>query len=74
MSVEAGPIGSRALRVRGGEKTCSLCNGLFLKLNAQGQTIFMVTFNQDNAALAHRVINIKDGSLVDDSVIRCHVG
>ena len=40
---------------------------VFLKLNAQGQTIFMVTHNPDNAALAHRVINIKDASLVEDS-------
>ena len=47
---------------------------VFLKLNAQGQTIFMVTHNPDNAALAHRVINIKDGLLVDDSASRCHVG
>jgi putative ABC transport system ATP-binding protein len=36
---------------------------LFLKLNDQGQTIFMVTHNSENARLAHRIINIKDGSL-----------
>jgi putative ABC transport system ATP-binding protein len=34
---------------------------VFLKLNAQGQTIFMVTHNPENAALAHRTINIVDG-------------
>jgi putative ABC transport system ATP-binding protein len=54
-------------------KTGSEIMDVFLKLNAQGQTIFMVTHNPDNAALAHRVINIKDGSLVDDSGLRCHV-
>lgn len=34
---------------------------VFLKLNAQGQTVFMVTHNPDNSALAHRIINIVDG-------------
>ena len=55
-------------------KTGNEIMDVFLKLNAQGQTIFMVTHNPDNAALAHRVINIKDGFLVDDSSVRCHVG
>ena len=36
---------------------------VFLKLNAQGQTIFMVTHNPDNAALAHRTIHIVDGRI-----------
>ncbi|HEX8186522.1 MAG TPA: ABC transporter ATP-binding protein [Blastocatellia bacterium] len=36
---------------------------LFLKLNAQGQTIFIVTHNPENAALAHRMINIVDGRI-----------
>lgn len=36
---------------------------VFLDLNAQGQTIFMVTHNPDNAALSQRVINIRDGRL-----------
>src|SRR6185369_15851538 len=31
---------------------------VFLKLNAQGQTVFMVTHNPENSALAHRIINI----------------
>jgi putative ABC transport system ATP-binding protein len=36
---------------------------VFLDLNSQGQTIFMVTHNPDNAALSHRVINIVDGRI-----------
>ena len=39
---------------------------VFLKLNAQGQTIFMVTHNPENASLAHRTIHIRDGSLASD--------
>lgn len=38
---------------------------VFLSLNAQGQTIFMVTHNPENSALAHRIMNIRDGRLVD---------
>jgi len=34
---------------------------VFLKLNAQRQTVFMVTHNPENSALAHRIINIVDG-------------
>jgi putative ABC transport system ATP-binding protein len=36
---------------------------VFLKLNEQGQTVFMVTHNPDNSALAHRIINIVDGRI-----------
>jgi putative ABC transport system ATP-binding protein len=36
---------------------------VFLKLNGQGQTIFMVSHNPENAALAHRIINIVDGRI-----------
>ena len=36
---------------------------VFLDLNARGQTIFMVTHNPANAALAHRVLHIRDGEL-----------
>jgi len=38
---------------------------VFLDLNSQGQTIFMVTHNPDNAALSHRVINIVDGKIAE---------
>lgn len=37
---------------------------VFLRLNAQGQTVFMVTHNPENSALAHRIINIVDGRVV----------
>jgi putative ABC transport system ATP-binding protein len=36
---------------------------VFLKMNAQGQTVFMVSHNPENSALAHRVINIVDGRI-----------
>jgi putative ABC transport system ATP-binding protein len=36
---------------------------MFLELNGQGQTIFMVTHNPVNAALAHRTLHIRDGVL-----------
>ena len=36
---------------------------VFLSLNAQGQTIFMVTHNPENAALAHRTVSIRDGRI-----------
>lgn len=36
---------------------------VFLKLNEQGQTVFMVTHNAENSALAHRIINIVDGRI-----------
>lgn len=34
---------------------------VFRSLSAQGQTLFMVTHNYENAALAHRVICMRDG-------------
>ena len=37
---------------------------VFLGLNAQGQTVFMVTHNPENSALAHRIIEIVDGRIV----------
>jgi putative ABC transport system ATP-binding protein len=36
---------------------------VFQSLNSQGQTIFMVTHNPDNAALADRILQIRDGRL-----------
>lgn len=40
---------------------------VFQQLNAQGQTIFMVTHNPENAAIAHRIVNIRDGRMFDES-------
>ena len=40
---------------------------VFLNLNAQAQTIFLVTHNPENAALAHRIINIVDGRIVREA-------
>jgi putative ABC transport system ATP-binding protein len=40
---------------------------VFQQLNAQGQIIFMVTHNPENAALAHRIVNIRDGRMFDES-------
>ncbi|HYP27641.1 MAG TPA: ABC transporter ATP-binding protein [Blastocatellia bacterium] len=34
---------------------------VFMNLNRLGQTILLVTHNPENAALAHRTINIRDG-------------
>jgi putative ABC transport system ATP-binding protein len=42
---------------------------VFLKLNAQGQTIFMVTHNPENAALSHRVIHLQDGRILTPSMV-----
>jgi putative ABC transport system ATP-binding protein len=39
---------------------------VFLELNASGQTIFMVTHNPENAALAHRGLYIRDGRAVSE--------
>jgi putative ABC transport system ATP-binding protein len=40
---------------------------VFLDLNSQGQTIFMVTHNPENAALSRRVIHLLDGRIVSDT-------
>ncbi len=44
-------------------KTGNEIMDVFLKLNAKGQTIFMVTHNASNSERAHRIINIVDGRL-----------
>ncbi len=40
---------------------------VFQQLNAQGQTIFMVTHNPENALVAHRIVNIRDGRMFNES-------
>lgn len=42
---------------------------VFLQLNRSGQTIFMVTHNPENAALAHRRIHLQDGRLVTPELV-----
>lgn len=42
---------------------------VFLSLNAQGQTVFMVTHNPGNAALALRTIHIVDGRVSCESPV-----
>jgi putative ABC transport system ATP-binding protein len=42
---------------------------VFLRLNEQGQTIFVVTHNPENASLAHRIINIRDGRIAADQPV-----
>jgi ABC-type lipoprotein export system ATPase subunit len=41
---------------------------LFRRLNQQGTTIIQVTHSEANAAYSHRVIQLKDGWVVDDVV------
>lgn len=43
---------------------------VFRELNARGQTIFMVTHNPDNARLAHRILNIRDGRMIQEDEFR----
>ena len=43
---------------------------VFLSLNAQGQTIFMVTHNPENARLADRTIHIRDGQVVLEPAVQ----
>lgn len=38
---------------------------MFLELNAQGQTILMVTHNPENAAMSNRLLEIRDGRMAD---------
>src|SRR5499425_524353 len=41
---------------------------LFRRLNQQGTTIIQVTHSETNAAYGHRIIQLKDGWIVDDLV------
>jgi ABC-type lipoprotein export system ATPase subunit len=41
---------------------------LFHKLNQQGTTIIQVTHSEANAACGNRIIQLKDGWIVDDAV------
>jgi ABC-type lipoprotein export system ATPase subunit len=41
---------------------------LFRRLNQQGTTIIQVTHSEANAAYGNRIIQLKDGWIVDDAV------
>ncbi|MBI4053196.1 MAG: ABC transporter ATP-binding protein [Candidatus Diapherotrites archaeon] len=47
-------------------KTSREIIGLFVDLNKQGRTIVMVTHEQDNAAVAERTIELRDGEIIFD--------
>jgi putative ABC transport system ATP-binding protein len=42
--------------------------GVFRDLNAQGQTVLLVTHNPDNAAHARRVLHIRDGRSLSETL------
>jgi putative ABC transport system ATP-binding protein len=42
---------------------------VFRELNSQGQTIFMVTHNPENAGVAHRIVNIRDGRMIGEGLV-----
>ncbi len=42
--------------------------GVFRDLNARGQTVLLVTHNPENAALAGRVLNIRDGRWLSETL------
>ncbi|HEX4602683.1 MAG TPA: ATP-binding cassette domain-containing protein, partial [Candidatus Angelobacter sp.] len=42
---------------------------LFRKLNQQGTTIIQVTHSESNASFGNRVIQLKDGWIVEDSAV-----
>ena len=54
-------------------KTGDEVMSVFRQLNVQGQTIFMVTHNPENARLAHRIINIRDGRIIREEMLATEV-
>jgi len=42
---------------------------LFRKLNQQGTTIIQVTHSESNASFGNRIIQLKDGWIVEDSAV-----
>ena len=43
--------------------------GLFKELNEEGQTIILITHEEDIANQSKRIINIKDGLIELDSIV-----
>jgi ABC-type lipoprotein export system ATPase subunit len=42
---------------------------LLVELNQEGQTLMIVTHDSEVAAQARRVISLRDGKIIDDSVL-----
>jgi len=43
--------------------------GLFVRLHGQGNTIILVTHEQDIARRADRIIHVRDGKVESDEVV-----
>jgi putative ABC transport system ATP-binding protein len=50
-------------------KTGDEIMGLFVRLHAQGNTIILVTHEQDIARRADRIIHVRDGKVESDEVV-----
>ena len=50
-------------------KTGDYVMGLFKELNEEGQTIILITHEEDIANQSKRIINIKDGLIAHDSIV-----
>jgi putative ABC transport system ATP-binding protein len=47
---------------------------LFRRLHDDGQTILMVTHNDEVAAAADRIVRMRDGRVEDDGLVAARVG
>ncbi len=47
---------------------------LLTRLNRAGRTVVLITHEEEVAAVARRVIRLRDGRIIDDTVIRARVG
>jgi putative ABC transport system ATP-binding protein len=50
------------------QRSCEILS-IFLKLNLAGQTIIMVTHEDDFAKMAHRIVEMRDGRIISDKRI-----
>ncbi len=51
-------------------ETSKVVLDLFLQLNREGQTIVMVTHEQEYAELTHRIVELSDGKIISDNLLR----